>query len=66
MSSRIVQFASEPEDQIFELTPFILQDENEETDSMKIAACNIAAAFNHRLFLDVLDEVSRAVALKLA
>ena len=59
MVARVVQCVDfKGHDQVFDLDPFILDDGTNESEATTVAAANIAAVFNHRLFLDVLDEVS--------
>ena len=64
MVTRVVQCVTpNSRDQLFELNPFILDDGTNESMKTGLVAASISAAFTHRLFLDVLDEVSAVLSL---
>ena len=61
MAAKIVAFDKTAKEEIFRLSEFILDDGNNATSGTKTLAANIAKAFHHDLFLDLIDEVKEVV-----
>ena len=60
LAVKVVDFATpaSPASQLFRLTNFILDDGVAQSPTTRKIAANIVRVFNHRLFLDVFDEVN--------